>query len=263
MKINQAFTGLLAGGMLAVTCSLAATPANAATLAQYTFDTGLASSDTDVNSTASDFSGGPGIGVARVSSFRGDAPPSVAITFQKLGVESKAQALNMGTYYQFNVDANDQFRLKLDSLSFETNVGPASNPDATGSYFTQFSSDGVNFNDIDTTFTQTQTPPPNGNVGNGPTGFVTRNVALGNSITSSFFTAPVYFRIYEYKNGSDNTIGGLRLDNVNVQGSVSPVPELSTGILFAIAMMGMGAFALRRKGGFAFSAPMNKSPFAL
>ena len=262
MRNTKKFVGLLAGGMLAVTCSLAAKPASAATLAQYEFTGGsLASSDTDAGTVASNFGSGPGLPL-RTSGFRGDPPPSAAATFASIGSTNKATALNLGTYYDFSIAPISGNKVNLTSFSFATNVGPTNlSTPVSGSYFARFSSDGVNFTDLGATYTQDATPFPNQNSapGDRDIDFVTRNVDVS-SISSSFFTAPVSFRIYEYKTGSSETAGGLRVDSVSVQGDVSPVPELSTGLLFGMAMLGMGFVAMRRKNG---GAALGKSPFAI
>ena len=259
MKNSKTILSLLAGGMLAVTCSLAAKPADAAILAQYTFTSGLNSSDTDPNSVASAFGAGPGLGgTPRISSFRGDPTPSVAVTFANLPSSSRTTAINLGTYYNFSLTPNAGQALTLNSLQFGTNVGPAPTAGATGNYFVRYSTNGgTTFTDIgDAVYTQASTNNPNGNVP-----FTTRNVDL-TSLNMPFFTTPVSFRIYEYKGSAANNFGGggLRVDNVVVQGDVSPVPELSTGLLFAMAMIGMGFVAMRRKNE---GVSMGKSPFAL
>ena len=257
MKNSKTILSLLAGGMLAVTCSLAAKPADAAILAQYTFTgNSLNSSDTDPNSVASAFGSGPGQ-VQRVSGFRGDPTPSVAVTFANLPSTSKATALSLGTYYNFALTPNTGQKLVLNSLQFGTNTGPSPILGAGGNYFVRYSTNGTTFMDIgDVAYTELATNGANGNVP-----FTTRNVDLS-SINMPFFTTPVSFRIYEYKNIATNnaTNGGLRLDNIVVQGDVSPVPELSTGLLFAMAMIGMGFVAMRRKNE---GVSMGKSPFAL
>ena len=243
MKNSRTLTTLLAGGTLAIVGALAAQPADAAILAQYTFSGNtLASSDNNTRSDASNFGAGPGQNL-RISGFRGDTIPSVAITFRNLPSTNKTEALNLGTYYNFTLTPTAGQRATFSSLQFDTNVGPVASPsevNATGSYFAR-ANFGSGFVDVGPTFTQTQTPPPNGNVP-----FVTRNIDLS-GFNSSFFTAPVEFRIYEYKNGSNDTVGGLRVDNVVLQGDVAPVPELSTGLLVAMALGGMGLFAMRRK----------------
>ena len=254
MKISGTITTLLAGGALALTGLMAAKPADAATLAQYTFTgNSLASSDTDPNSTATAFSGGAGLAV-RTSSFRGDPTPSVAVTFRDLLSTSQTTALANGSYYQFTVAPTAGNRVKFTSLNFGTNVGPTGGkPPGVGTYFVRTSADG--FTNTLASYTQPSTPPPNGNVP-----FTTRNVNLS-GLNSPFFTTPLSFRIYEYDNGSTFDGGGLRVDNVIVQGDVAPVPELSTGLLLALAMGGMGLMAMRRKKG--GSAAFGRAPLAI
>ncbi len=256
MKNSKTIVSLLAGGMLAVTCSLAAKPADAAILAQYTFTGGsFNSSDTNANSTASLFTAGPGIPL-RTSTLRGDPIRSAAVTFRELQSTSKATALNLGTYYNFSLAPNTGQKLVLNSLQFGTNVGPTTLAGAAGNYFVRYSTDGATFTDIgDVVYTEMSTQP------NGDVPFTTRNVDL-TPINMSFFTTPVSFRIYEYKNLANNNSndGGLRVDNVILQGEVSPVPELSTGLLFAMAMIGMGFVAMRRKND---GVSLGKSPFAI
>ena len=249
MKISRTITTLLAGGALALTGLMAAKPADAATLAQYTFTGGsLASSDTDPNSTATAFSGGPGLAI-RTSSFRGDPPPAVAVTFRDLLSTSQTSAVALGSYYQFSVAPTAGNRVNFTSLNFGTNVGPAP---GVGTYFVRTSADG--FTNTLASYTQASTAA-NGNVP-----FTTRNVDLS-GLNSPFFTTPLSFRIYEYDNGSTFGGGGLRVDNVVVQGDVAPVPELSTGLLLALAMGGMGLMTMRRKKG--GSAAFGRAPLAI
>ena len=259
MKLRNSFGKLLLGGTLAVASTLAAQPASAALLAEYTFDTPpfLQNTANAPGVTASPFGVGPGSGAAQFSTRTATGTGnSRAITFAGNPSSSRTTALGLGTFYNFTIDAvAPRDGIALQNLTFTTDVGNgAGNGSTRGNFFVQANlGPGNAFVDVSSTFVQPATvgANPNGN-------FITRNVDLSgftNSTGGTFFTRPLEFRIYQFDN-SASTGGGLRVDDVRLNGQVAPVPELSTGLLVALSLGGMCLVSMRRKKGAAPSMKM-------
>jgi hypothetical protein len=243
LKLRNSFSKLLVGGALAVSGQFLAQPANAALLAQYQFENTRASTaPVDPNFTAGSVFNGAGIPqVASAYSTR-RAPlvggtRSLQTSFRNLSSGSKTDALANNAFYGFQLTPNTPAKAKFDSFSFLTDVGPQEG--ATGGFFVQANlGAGNTFIDLSPTYIQTSTPTA---------GFVQRTVDLaGLRPAGGFFTTPIEFRIYEFDSTNVDP-GGLRIDNVELQGNVAPVPELSTGLLVALAIGGLGVANLRRK----------------
>ena len=241
MKKPHFLSSLLCGALLLAPLALPAHTADAAVLAQYTFDgNSLASSDTDASTNATIL--GEGFTLPADFDTRGNPDPSRFAAFP-LFATSRQDALDFDSYFNFVVDANAGNQFSLSNLEFQTDVGPSATSNS-GSFFVQADLSGAgNFTDISDTFTQTSTDAAN---------FLPRTTF--NLDSSGFFTRPVEFRFYVFNDGGFD--GGLRLDNITLNGtsqpSVAPVPELSTGILMLVG----GAMLLlvwRRKFGLNFA----------
>ena len=253
MKISRFLSPLLCGTLLAAPLLLPAPDANAAILAQYSFDgNSLDSSDSDARTDATIFGEGPFV----ISDFdaRGNPNPSRFVSFPAIFPQSRQDALDFDYYFNFQVAANAGNQFSLSNLEFQTDVGPSSMGD-NGSFFVQADTGSAGtFSDISPTFTQASTDAAN---------FLPRTTFdLGGA---GFFTRPVEFRIYVFSNGGFAD-GGLRLDNITLNGdsqaAVAPVPELSTGLLMLLG----GAMLLvlwRRKPGFSFGAMTPGATFPL
>jgi hypothetical protein len=236
LKLRNSFSKLLVGGALAVSCQLLAQPANAALLAQYQFEGTYASTaPANPNFTASNVQKGSSFTAAFDSTRRGEGRSSLRTPFRNLTSTDEASAIAQNTFFSFTLTptASDT-RVKFDSFSFLTDVGAQT---GQGGFFVQANL-GSGFVTLSDTYRQDSTTGRN---------FIPRTVNLdGLRPAGGFFTTPIEFRIYEFDN-TTNSEGSLRIDNVQLQGNVAPVPELSTGLLVALAIGGLGVANLRRK----------------
>ena len=168
---------------------LPAPDANAAILAQYSFDgNSLDSSDSDARTNATILGEGPFV----ISDFdaRGNPNPSRFVSFPAIFPQSRQDALDFDYYFNFQVAANAGNQFSLSNLEFQTDVGPSDMGD-NGSFFVQADTGSAGtFSDISPTFTQASTDAAN---------FLPRtSFDLGGT---GFFTRPVEFRIYVFSNG--------------------------------------------------------------
>lgn len=264
MKLGSTPFKLLAGALFVLGAQFLtpATDANAATVAQYTFSSGIGSTPTlesvlDQGTSASTFNNGSGL--TPVFSDRGFAAPSRGVTYNGNPSSNRGQALENNSYFSFTIAPDAGNMVKYDALFFQTDVGPSA---AIGSYFVfaDFQSQG-DFMDITSTFNMSLDAssfvafdPTGGSgglvIGQAATGnrnFRTREFDLS-GLNTGFYTRPLTFRIYQFDNAT-GTSGQVRLDNIQVEATVQPVPELPTSVLLMLG--GAGFLLWRRKRGVA------------
>lgn len=185
-------------------------------LANYGFNSTRTSSDSDLNSSASLFTNGPGIAVGSSTyGATGNPAPSLATD---AGDTAATQPLSLtgNDYYEFTLTPNAGFQASLSSLMFDYAISG----NVTGNFFVRSSVDSFAANVGSTATTS-------GSI------FSTVTISLSASQFQNL-TSAVTFRIYIYDNKSGN-MSDL-LDNVIVNGDLLAVPEPSTW-----AMMGLGA----------------------
>jgi hypothetical protein len=198
--------------------------ASAATIANYTFQGNvLTSNDAEPNSTASNFTDGPGI--TGIFSVTGNPVPARAARYSDL-TNTNPGAIANDDYFTFSATANVGRELDLTSLAFETST-TAGDVGRTGTFFVRSDADGFTANLA--SFTQLNSA------------FVPRTINLTGAAFQDL--GSIAFRFYMRDAGSNENDFSLRIDNVTLSGSVpalaAPVPESSSALLF-----GMGGVAL-------------------
>lgn len=252
MKLRNTFAKMLLGGALVVSSQLLAIkPAQAALLANYNLNGNLNDSANASGVSTTNLMDGPGFKKPPATqaahfSIRLNPNQTRAITFNSLLATDNASSIAMGDYYGFTLTPDAGQKVNFSSLKFDSDVGTKTRPGATGSFFVQASVNGGAFTNVSPTFTQ---------LGTNGLNFTPRTANLGPVFSGGFFSTPVEFRIYQFDN-ANNTDGGLRVDDVQLFGQVSPVPELSTGLLVALSLGGMCFVGLRRKKGTSSSMTM-------
>lgn len=235
-KLN-AWKTLAAASALAVVSAATPNAAQAATiLADYPFISGPASTDTEPNSTAGNFT------VSSAFGAQGGISTSSKTAHANAGVTPSTEALSLsGNYYfSFTVSPDSGYLLTLDSLTFNTMFVGSDAAAAVNAYFVVRSSlDGFASN-IGSTFTQAysqQTAPPY----SGAARTVTFSGSLYEDITSD-----VTFRIYVY---DDSSSSGkyVRLNDVVLNGAVSAIPEPGTFACVAAAGLSLAMGARLRR----------------
>ncbi len=200
-----------------------ATTASAAVVANYDFSTGLTSSDTDTNSTASVFGSSFGVNMGRSSS-QGNVFVRSTIT-----PGDQATAITQPSYFTFTVTPGSGIALDLTSLNFDTiyNQVFGTTPSGTASFFVRSSIDAFAAN-IGPTFTQPYSGP-----------VLTATPRTVDLTAFAPVSTATEFRIYVYDTDND-TNKTVRLDNVVLNATV--IPEPSTALL-----TGFGLLALMRR----------------
>jgi hypothetical protein len=207
--------------LLAAACSAASS--HAAVLAQYGFLNVRASTDLDLNSSASDFTNGSGI-AAGSSTYYTTSPstalnPSLATAATDTQA-TEALALTSNDYYTFTLTPNAGQKANLTSLTFD--FAPFGNGTNTASFAV--------YSSVDSFATRIGSVATSTN----SSAFTSANISL---LASQYqnLTLPITFRIYVFDSNNSGGKGDL-LDNVILNGDLLAVPEPST-----YAMMGLGA----------------------
>jgi hypothetical protein len=234
---------------LRISLGLEQTPAtvdsvSATVLANYDFTTASrASTDTDTNTAASTFDGGPGFQTAGVDNstidaLHGSPAPSVAIDSTFTDGTSQTQAITANDFYTFTLSPVAGFKFSLTSLSFDYSNYSGTTTFPTENFFVRTSAD--NFaNNLAGAVTVASTTSGT---------FANANISLTGNASLQNVTGPLEIRIYIYD--STNTAGrGALLDNITVNGIATMVPEPSTWMLTvigAIALLSIGRSARRK-----------------
>ncbi len=186
--------------------------ARADVLAQYDFTGSVrTSSDTDLNSSATAFSDGPGL-IGTIDTTRGNPLPSLSVDISTTA-STQVLAVSGNDYFTFTLTPAGGFALNLTSLTFDSAIFG----NITATFFVRSSAD--NFvSDLGITTTTL-------------TGFTGTNISLTGSAFQNV-TAPLTFRVYVFDTADNGNRGDL-LDNIIINGSVVLIPEPSTGITFA------------------------------
>ncbi|MGI9114465.1 MAG: PEPxxWA-CTERM sorting domain-containing protein [Chthoniobacterales bacterium] len=208
-------------------------------VANYNFTSGRASTDTDPNSVASTFDGGPGFQTAGVDNsfidpLHGNSAPSIAIDATFTDGTTQGQAITANDYYTFTISPVAG-ALSFTSLSFDyANYSSSTFP--TENFFVRSSADNFSAN-LAGAVTAAQASA--GTFGNA-------SVILSSIAGLQNVTAPIEFRIYVYDSTSTAGRGAL-LDNITLNG-FAPVPEPSTWAMMIAGAGLLGATQrLRRK----------------
>jgi hypothetical protein len=185
-------------------------------LAQYPFTgSSLNSTDSDLNSTASAFTKGPGFTSAVINTGLGNPAPSISIG---AGSTPSSEPTITGTgYYEFTLTPMAGFVVNLNNLTFDYAVSG----NVTASYVVRSSISGFG----------TDIAPP---VSTGSGTFAPATISLTAPQYQNLST-PVTFRIYIWddKSGSMSDL----LDNITLNGDFAAVPEPST---WAMMLAGAG-----------------------
>ncbi|RYX82808.1 hypothetical protein EON83_17735 [bacterium] len=268
--MNKSFGTLMLGGALAVSSQLVAIkPANAALLASYNFNGSTSINSAPISSQYSVTRFLPStVPGSNMSSQAFSAQTNTGtgrsryITFGNLTSVNKADAIAKGTYNSFTLTPHATGQgLKFSSLSFTTDVGASASASNVGGFFLRVNAaPGGGFIDYGSVIEQNSTTAPR--VGNTfPTTLHTINLSGLTAPGTGVFTYPVTFQLYMYDNTGNGitpvtgSTGGIHIDDVQLNGQIAPVPELSTGMLVALAMGALAIVGLRRKKG--AGAPMN------
>lgn len=219
-------------------CGLLTPMLQADVIANFDFASGsVSSSDSDINSTASDIAlnfSVPGDGA--VSSF------TETVFYRSTGTGADAAtALSNPDYVSFTVTIDTGFVLNLDSLDFDQ-LGTTNAPtgDFNQTTFVQTSIDGFGSGNDVASFSRDVIAPASG----AETTFDSRSIDL----TASNFqniagTLEVRFYLYD---DIDNSAALHRLDNIVLNGTVSVIPEPSFyASIFGV--LGLVFIAYRRK----------------
>jgi len=213
---------------LSIPLALIASPVMAATIAEYTFDSGSpASTDLDTDSVAADF-------IAAGAGFNFSGSTGTAYVFGNNTPGDAATAVTNDAYFSFSVTPNSSF--SLDSLDFDM-YGNSTNENISGSaeltFFIRSSVDNYASTISGATFTQaydnTTAALP-----------VSRNVDLSGASFQGL-TDEVTFRIYIYDT-SNSTDRVARVDNVYL----TTVPEPGAFALIA-GSLAMLSIMIRRR----------------
>lgn len=225
---------------ISLTAFLAAASLHAGVVANYSFTSGRASTDSDPNSTASTFDGGPGFQSGSVdNSFidtaHGNPAPSIAIdsTFTDGTSGSQASALTNNDYFTFTISPMSGFPINFSSLSFDFANYSSTSTFPTENFFVRSSADNFGAN-LASAVTATAISAG---------AFSSTTIDLSSKAALQNVTTPIEFRIYVYD--STNTAGrGALLDNI----TVNSVPEPSTWAMMIAGAGLLGATQrLRRK----------------
>ena len=225
-------------GFFAATCAMllccvvSVQSATAAILANYEFGVAahdVTSSDTDTNSVASDISAGAGNGVF-ASSIGNPTRGSVMGIFD---AADEATAITNSDYFAFTITPNALVELDLTTISFDNRRREAL-PNGPNTYSLYTDAGGDNFT--------TQ-------IGSGSLGTADISTWTGNSLDLSTtailqdVTVATTFRVYVY--GQTAGLGAPRIDNVQLEGTATVIPEPSS--LVVLLLGSVGAVMIRRQ----------------
>lgn len=196
---------------------------DAAVLSQYNFTGSVrTSSDSDLNSTATDFTDGPGI-TGTIDAGRGNPLPSIS---PDLGTTANTQALALSgnDYFTFTITPAGGFQLNLTSITFDSAVFG----NITATFFVRSSVD--NFTtDLGTVTTSSTT-------------FTNTNISLTGAPFQNVTTS-LSFRLYVFDNQDNGNRGGL-LDNIVLNGVTILIPEPASWATF---MVGAGVLVASQR----------------
>ncbi len=208
MRSSARLSGLAI--VAAVSLTLTARHAGAAVIAEYSFAGGsAASTDTEPNSTAADFTKNPAS-----SDWGFSSSSSTVFARSNATTASEAAAVTAGDYFSFTVAPDAGFELDLTQLQFDTThnlthpTPPSPDTGATMSFFVRSSVDGfaANIGPVYSQAWDTTTP---------------RTVDLSAAAFRDI-QVPTEFRIYIHDSGVNLEENGARLDNVILGGTVVP-----------------------------------------
>lgn len=144
------------------------------------------------------------------------------------------ESLAASQYFTFSLTAVPGQKMDLTNITFFANTG-ASGREIARTFELQVSTDGTNFTTVGTSAMSY----------NDLTAAALYNISLA---SYSGITAQTTFRMafYDAENDNDNWGGGnwIRLDDITVNGTVSPIPEASTVPLGALGVL---AFFRRKR----------------
>jgi hypothetical protein len=214
---------------LAVCFSLGAMSAQAATVAQWTFETSLPAS---AGSFAAEVGSGSASGFhAGASTYSSPAGNGSAHSFSSTNWA-------VGDYWQFQVSTAGNSGISLNWDQTSSNTGPRD-------FQLQYSTDGINFTNYGSIYAVLANAAPNAWSTTG-----TPNAASGFSFNLSGITAldnqaTEYFRLVDASTISANgatvaTAGTSRVDNFTVTAAV-PEPETYAMLLAGLALLGFSA----------------------
>jgi len=219
-----------------LSCVVSADPAKAAVVANFEFNGGsfgspdLVSTDTDLDSTASDLGSGAGF----VLNSSGAGLPARSLFNITADAAVEATAITDGDYYTFTVTPVTGL-LNLSSLTFEFQ---RDNVAGISTYSIRSDAGGDNF------ATQLVEETINGTIGGTTAGgveFFPQSASLGSIAALQGLNSATELRLYLYGSTS-GTNPGIRIDNLQLNGTVV-IPEPSS---FAM-LLGSGAVMLRRR----------------
>jgi hypothetical protein len=220
-------------------CALAFPTANAAIIAQYPFSSSsLASTDTDPNSTASNFVVSPSFSSAAISS-RGNPANSIFVTTSQFTATNEAAAVTSGRYLEFSL--SNFGTASLTDLTFQV----AAEDPAPITYFFRTNAGGDNFTTNLDTFAIT---PSTGNgTASGHYTNYTATFSDDSLLQNVLGPGPLTIRLYGYStSGAAATgAGAHRIDNIVLNGTTTPIPEPSLAILALAGIV--PAIYLRRR----------------
>lgn len=194
---------------------------NAALIAQYNFGTGLTSSDTELNSTAT------GITLTLLNNSGRDSGVGNPAGSLQVHKNNMATAQDLTRYIEFTITAANGYALNLNGnlLTFDSSRNGGT-PTAA-SWGVRSSVDGFAANLATGT--------------SGTSGWTGGNVALTGNQFNGLTT--ITFRIYSWESGVNEH---LFYDNINLNGSLTPVPEPANIALGIFGLGSLAAFLVRR-----------------
>jgi len=210
-------------------------PLHAAVLSQYTFASNtLAATTTGSGVSAGTITNGGGY-TLKQSGFNlgGSGPQALGWASNQSVPGSVAEALSQNQFFTFTLTPNAGQQISLTGITFLGNAG--ADTALARSFELQVSTNGTDFSTIGT-----------GTLISGGTG---ANATFGFSLESyTAITTQTKFRFVAYDVANDDVTWSdgswIRLDDITVNGTVSPIPEPS-GI--ALAALGLLGLATRRR----------------
>jgi hypothetical protein len=228
--------------IVALTALFTCAASDAAVLANYPFTSAFnpfvgsrASTDTDPDTTASTFDGGPGFQTAGSdnSAFdlnHGNPAPSLAIDATFTDGTSQAAAVTANDYFTFTITPTAGIAFNVSSLSFDyANYSSSTFP--VENFFVRSSADGF-ANNLAAAVTASAASAGT---------FSTATINLSGNSSLQNVTSTLEFRLYVYDSTSTSGRGAL-VDNIVVNGTTAAVPEPAT-----TALLGMGVLIAARQ----------------
>lgn len=216
-------------------------PTRAAMIAQYEF-ANLTSSDTETNSTASDFTIVFPTNTAGTTSTAGGTifARSTEVDGNTTTTGDETGAIDKGHYFSFTVTPDSNYQIDLTTLSFDIllDADPTSSPTPEATWFIKTSIGG--FGAGDPTVGSRNAP-----VSQTDTALETINPLIDMSGLTTL-SSSTEFRLYLYDNQHSSGIVH-RLDNVILNGDVSVIPEPTTLWLAALSLVAV--LATKRRWG--------------